>query len=149
MDSLLQTVTRSGTAARAQATLKRPDLYGKTGTTNDSVDAWFAGFQPTMTAVTWIGYDQPRNLGSRETGGGLALPIWIAFMDKALKGVPVAEPTVPPGVVNVSGEWLYEEYAHNSGVANLGLDGQAPGATAPGPSPAPEERNRILDLFRN
>ncbi|TXJ06906.1 MAG: penicillin-binding protein 1A, partial [Alicycliphilus sp.] len=125
MDSLLQTVTRSGTAARAQATLKRPDLYGKTGTTNDSVDAWFAGFQPTMTAVTWIGYDQPRNLGSRETGGGLALPIWIAFMDKALKGVPVAEPTVPPGVVNVSGEWLYEEYAHNSGVANLGLDGQA------------------------
>ena len=149
MDSLLQTVTRSGTAARAQATLKRPDLYGKTGTTNDSVDAWFAGFQPTMTAVTWIGYDQPRNLGSRETGGGLALPIWIAFMDKALKGVPVAEPTVPPGVVNVSGEWLYEEYAHNSGVANLRLDGQAPGATAPGPSPAPEERNRILDLFRN
>ena len=149
MDSLLQTVTRSGTAARAQATLKRPDLYGKTGTTNDSVDAWFAGFQPTLAAVTWIGYDQPRNLGSRETGGGLALPIWIGFMDKALKGVPVAEPTVPPGVVNVSGEWFYEEYAHNSGVANLGLDAQPPGAAAAGPAPAPEERNRILDLFRN
>ena len=86
MDSLLQEVTRAGTAARAQATLKRPDLYGKTGTTNDSVDAWFAGFQPTLTAVTWIGYDQPRNLGSRETGGGLSLPIWINFMEKALKG---------------------------------------------------------------
>jgi penicillin-binding protein 1A len=153
MDSLLQEVTRAGTAARAQATLKRPDLYGKTGTTNDSVDAWFAGFQPTLTAVTWIGYDQPRNLGSRETGGGLSLPIWISFMEKALKGVPVAETAVPPGVVNVGGEWFYEEYARNAGVANLGLNdggavagGAAPGQIAP---PAPEERNRILDLFRN
>ena len=153
MDSLLQEVTRAGTAARAQATLKRPDLYGKTGTTNDSVDAWFAGFQPTLTAVTWIGYDQPRNLGSRETGGGLSLPIWISFMEKALKGVPVAETAVPPGVVNVGGEWFYEEYARNAGVANLGLNdggaaasGAAPGQVAP---PAPEERNRILDLFRN
>ena len=69
MNSLLQEVTRSGTAARAQATLKRTDLAGKTGTTNDSVDAWFAGYQPTVAAVTWIGYDTPRNLGSRETGG--------------------------------------------------------------------------------
>jgi penicillin-binding protein 1A len=153
MDSLLQEVTRAGTAARAQATLRRPDLYGKTGTTNDSVDAWFAGFQPTLTAVTWIGYDQPRNLGSRETGGGLSLPIWISFMEKALKGVPVAETAVPPGVVNVGGEWFYEEYARNAGVANLGLNdggaaasGAAPGQVAP---PAPEERNRILDLFRN
>ncbi len=153
MDSLLQEVTRAGTAARAQATLKRPDLYGKTGTTNDSVDAWFAGFQPTLTAVTWIGYDQPRNLGSRETGGGLSLPIWIGFMEKALKGVPVAETAVPPGVVNVGGEWFYEEYARNAGVANLGLNdgGAAAGGAAPGQvaPPAPEERNRILDLFRN
>ena len=153
MDSLLQEVTRAGTAARAQATLKRPDLYGKTGTTNDSVDAWFAGFQPTLTAVTWIGYDQPRNLGSRETGGGLSLPIWINFMEKALKGVPVAETAVPPGVVNVGGEWFYEEYARNAGVANLGLGdgGAAGGGAAPGQvtTPAPEERNRILDLFRN
>ncbi|WP_367067681.1 penicillin-binding protein 1A [Oryzisolibacter sp. LB2S] len=147
MDSLLQEVARSGTAARAQATLRRPDLYGKTGTTNDSVDAWFAGFQPTLSAVTWIGYDQPRNLGSRETGGGLALPIWISFMDKALKGVPVAEPTVPPGVVNVSGEWFYDEYAHSAGVASLGMDAAAP--ADPTVAPAPEERNRILDLFRN
>ena len=153
MDSLLQEVTRAGTAARAQATLKRPDLYGKTGTTNDSVDAWFAGFQPTLTAVTWIGYDQPRNLGSRETGGGLSLPIWINFMEKALKGVPVAETAVPPGVVNVGGEWFYEEYARNAGVANLGLGdgGATTGGSAPGQvtTPAPEERNRILDLFRN
>jgi membrane peptidoglycan carboxypeptidase len=101
MNNLLQEVTRSGTAARAQATLKRTDLHGKTGTTNDSVDAWFAGYQPTLAAVTWIGYDKPRNLGSRETGGGLSLPVWINFMERALKGVPVMEPTVPPGVVNV------------------------------------------------
>lgn len=119
-DSLLQEVTRTGTAARAQATLKRPDIYGKTGTTNDAMDAWFAGFQPTIAAVTWIGYDTPRNLGSRETGGGLALPVWISFMERALKGVPVAEPTVPPGVVNVGGEWFYDEYARNGGVASVG-----------------------------
>ena len=151
MGSLLQEVTRSGTAARAQATLKRPDLYGKTGTTNDSVDAWFAGYQPTMAAVTWIGYDTPRNLGSRETGGGLSLPVWISFMERALKGVPVMEATVPPGVVNVGGEWFYEEYARNAGVSSVGLEdrtGSSP-ATAPQAPPPTEERNRILDLFRN
>lgn len=95
MDSLLQEVARSGTAARAQATLKRPDLYGKTGTTNDSMDAWFAGFQP-LAAITWVGYDTPRNLGDRETGGGLSLPIWISFMESALKGVSVAKFLYPP-----------------------------------------------------
>ncbi|RYE42959.1 MAG: penicillin-binding protein 1A [Hyphomicrobiales bacterium] len=151
MDSLLQEVTRSGTAARAQSTLKRPDLYGKTGTTNDAVDAWFAGFQPTVAAVTWIGYDTPRNLGSRETGGGLSLPIWISFMERALKGVPVAEPTVPPGVVNVSGEWFYEEYARNAGISSVGMEDQpaaVPGV-APSAPPPSEERSKILDLFRN
>jgi len=106
MDTLLQSITRAGTAAKAQAMLKRPDLYGKTGTTNDSLDAWFAGFQPTMTAISWIGYDTPRNLGDRETGGGLSLPIWINFMETAIKGVPVTDlATMPPaGIVNVGGE---------------------------------------------
>ena len=150
MNSLLQEVTRSGTAARAQATMKRPDLYGKTGTTNDSVDAWFAGYQPTIAAVTWIGYDTPRNLGSRETGGGLSLPVWINFMERALKGVPVMEPTVPAGVVNVGGEWFYDEYARNSGIPSVGLDDRsASPAVAPQAPPPTEERNRILDLFRN
>lgn len=150
MSSLLQEVTRTGTAARAQATIKRPDLYGKTGTTNDSVDAWFAGFQPTIAAVTWIGYDTPRNLGSRETGGGLSLPVWISFMERALKGVPVMEPTVPPGVVNVGGEWFYEEYARNAGVSSVGVDDRsASPAVAPQAPPPSEERSRILDLFRN
>jgi penicillin-binding protein 1A len=151
MNSLLQEITRSGTAARTQATLKRPDLYGKTGTTNDSVDAWFAGFQPTIAAVTWIGYDTPRNLGSRETGGGLSLPVWISFMEKALKGVPVMEPDAPPGVVNSGGEWFYEEKVRIPGIAGASLDDRS--ATAPNAAPvAPppqEERNRILDLFRN
>ena len=152
MTSLLQEVTRSGTAARAQATLKRTDLFGKTGTTNDSMDAWFAGFQPTLAAVTWIGYDTPRKLGSNETGGGLSLPVWISYMEHALKGVPVTQYTAPEGVVNTGGEWYYDEYSRGTGVASLGLDGkQGTGGSAPEVQALPpaEERNRILDLFRN
>ena len=151
MDSLLQEVTRSGTAASAQARLKRPDLYGKTGTTNDSMDAWFAGFQPTLAAVTWIGYDTPRKLGDRETGGGLSLPVWINFMEHALKGVPVTEPIVPEGVVNSGGEWFYTEYANNAGVTSVGTNDPsgAPEERQVLPLPPAEERNRILDLFRN
>ncbi|MBB3177307.1 penicillin-binding protein 1A [Variovorax sp. Sphag1AA] len=155
MDSLLQSVASGGTAAKAQATLKRTDLYGKTGTTNDSLDAWFAGFQPTMTAVAWIGYDTPRKLGDKETGGGLALPIWITYMETAIKGVPVAEVPAPAGVVNVGGEWYYDDYAPGRGVASLGVEaGPTPPAeaiSAPpiGAPPPPEERSKILDLFRN
>jgi penicillin-binding protein 1A len=142
MDSLLQEVTRSGTAARAQATLKRPDIYGKTGTTNDSMDAWFAGFQRNVVAVVWIGYDNPRKLGDRETGGGLALPVWIDYMSQTLKGVPVEEPTVPEGLVNLGGEWYYEEYTHGSGISSLGLEDKLP------VPPSEEEKKGILDLFR-
>ncbi len=150
MSSLLQEVTRSGTAASAQGSLKRPDLYGKTGTTNDSVDAWFAGYQPTLTAITWIGYDTPRNLGSRETGGGLSLPIWIEYMAQALKGVPVMEPPVPEGVVNVGGEWFYNEYASNNGVKSLGLnDAAAEEQPQVIPLPPADEKRKILDLFKN
>ncbi|HEY1103327.1 MAG TPA: penicillin-binding protein 1A [Burkholderiaceae bacterium] len=147
MTSLLQEVTRSGTAARAQATLKRPDIYGKTGTTNDSIDAWFAGYQATVAAVSWIGYDNPRKLGDRETGGGLSLPVWISYMQQVLKGVPVSEPAVPEGVVNVGGEWFYDEYAANAGVTTLGLDDPAAPAV-PQPPPSAEEKRSILDFFR-
>ena len=143
MTSLLQEVTRSGTAAKAQAALKRVDVYGKTGTTNDSNDAWFAGWQKNIVGVVWMGYDQPRKLGDRETGGGLSLPIWIDYMSTVLKGVPVQEPAPPEGVVNVGGEWFYEEYARGSGVSSVGLDEKSPTA------PSEEERNSILDLFRN
>jgi penicillin-binding protein 1A len=147
MSSLLQEVTRSGTAARAQATLKRPDIYGKTGTTNDSMDAWFAGYQQTITAVTWIGYDTPRKLGDRETGGGLSLPVWITFMETALKNVAVLEPTAPDGVVHLGGEWYYDEFAKGSGVTGLRLEE----ATEPGvpTQPPEEEKKKILDLFKN
>jgi penicillin-binding protein 1A len=123
MTSLLQEVTRSGTAARAQGTLKRPDIYGKTGTTNDAMDAWFAGYQPSLTAVVWIGYDNPRKLGDRETGGGLSLPVWINFMETALRGVPVSEPAVPEGVVSVGGNWMYEDYTNGGGISTLGSGG--------------------------
>jgi penicillin-binding protein 1A len=146
MTSLLQEVTRSGTAARAQATLKRPDIYGKTGTTNDSMDAWFAGYQQTLTAVTWIGYDTPRKLGDRETGGGLSLPIWISYMETALKNVPISEPAAPEGVLNVGGEWYYDEFARGAGVSGLGTDDKQNAAQ---PLPAPDEKKKILDLFKN
>jgi penicillin-binding protein 1A len=168
MTSLLQEVTRSGTAARAQATLKRADVYGKTGTTNDSIDTWFVGYQPTLTAAVWMGYDAPKKLGDRETGGGLSLPIWIRFMEHALKNVPVAEPAAPEGVINVNGEWMYDEYARGSGITTLGAHDStvAPGPARPGANPGPtgapaqtappaqvlppaDERKRILDLFKN
>ena len=142
MGTLLQEITRSGTAARAQGTLKRPDLYGKTGTTNDSMDTWFAGFQPTMAAVVWIGFDNPKKLGDRETGGGLSLPVWIEFMQHALKGVPVAELKPPSGAVQQGSYWMFEEFGGGGGVSSLGLEDPIPQA------PSPEERNSILDLFK-
>jgi penicillin-binding protein 1A len=125
VSSLLQEVTRTGTAARAQATLKRPDLYGKTGTTNEVVDAWFGGFQPGLVAVVWVGFDTPRSLGSRASGSALALPAWIEFMATALKDVPVQEVLPPDGLVQVDGEWRYAEWAEGGFVRSLGLDGDA------------------------
>lgn len=98
MDSLLKDVTRYGTAARV-ARLKRHDLAGKTGTTNEFVDAWFAGYQPNLVAIAWIGFDQPKTLGRNQTGGAVALPIWINYMEKMLKGVPEVSREMPPGIV--------------------------------------------------
>ena len=144
MTSLLQEVTRSGTAAKARVALKRDDIYGKTGTTNDSMDAWFAGYHRNLAAVVWIGYDTPRKLGDRETGGGLSLPVWISFMESALKNMPIMDAIAPEGVLYVSGDWYFEEYAKGSGVTSLGL-GNEKGGTLP----EPDEKKRILDLFRN
>jgi penicillin-binding protein 1A len=147
MDSLLQEVTRSGTAAKAQALLKRPDLYGKTGTTNDSMDAWFAGYTLHNVAVVWIGHDQPRKLGDHETGGGLALPVWIDYMSTALRNVPVEEPVPPEGVVNIDGEWFYEEYTPGTGVRELGAD-SPDGSTDGVPAPSSDDEKRgILNMF--
>ena len=124
VNSLLADVTRRGTAARAQATLQRPDLYGKTGTTNDAVDAWFAGFAPGAVAVAWMGYDDPAGLGEGESGGGLALPIWIDTLARMLKGVgvqPLADYLPAEGIVQADGDWRYAEWADGGYVQRVGL----------------------------
>jgi penicillin-binding protein 1A len=105
MDSLLQEVTKSGTAASARPALGRADIAGKTGTTNESMDAWFAGYQSDVVAVAWMGFDKPKSLGDRETGGGLALPMWIRYMKTALNGVPESTRPVPAGVAQQDGDW--------------------------------------------
>jgi penicillin-binding protein 1A len=124
MDSMMQDVTRYGTAASV-AKLGRRDLAGKTGTTNDFVDGWFCGYQPGLVGVAWMGFDQPKTLGKNQTGGRIALPIWIDYMGKALKGVPEAQRTVPEGIVSArsdadpsappaargSAEFFYREFA--------------------------------------
>jgi penicillin-binding protein 1A len=120
MDSLMQEVVRSGTATRALA-LGRSDLAGKTGTTNDSHDAWFAGYNSSISAVAWVGYDQPRKLGDRETGGGLALPIWIDYMKTAVGKTPVSPRNIPTGVVNINGEFFTQENRPGVGIASVGL----------------------------
>ena len=125
VNTLLRDVTLRGTAARAQAQLQRSDLYGKTGTTNDAVDAWFAGWAPGAVAVGWVGYDEPRSLGERESGGGLALPIWIDSMARLLRGVPVQPLEPPDGVVAVGGDWRFSEFADGGFLPRLG------GATGP------------------
>jgi penicillin-binding protein 1A len=100
MDSMMHDVIRYGTGARAMA-LGRFDLAGKTGTTNDYVDAWFAGYHPTLCAVAWMGFDQPKKLGTNETGSVAALPIWMDYMSKALVGAPVMVMNAPEGVVSL------------------------------------------------
>lgn len=118
MDSMLRDVVRFGTATKALS-LKRPDIAGKTGTTNDSMDAWFAGYQSKIVGVAWMGYDQPRNLGNRETGGGLALPIWISYMQRALRDIPIMERPVPNGVIQAEGDYFYVENPPNSALRHL------------------------------
>ena len=99
MDSMMRDVVRKGTATRAATALKRSDLAGKTGTTNDYVDAWFCGYQPSVVGVAWIGFDQPKRLGNGETGGSAALPIWIGYMETALKGIPEMHREAPEGLI--------------------------------------------------
>lgn len=144
MSSLLNDVTLSGTAAKAQALLKRPDIYGKTGTTNDAVDAWFTGYHPTLATAVWMGYDKPRSLGGGASGGALALPIWIDFMGAALKAVPVVQPPAPPaGLSRVNDEWLYTEWVDGGGWVSSISD--AGGTQYAGP---PTLLDALNDLFK-
>ena len=106
IDSLLKNVIKNGSAAKAQV-LNRPDIAGKTGTTNNAVDAWFAGYQNRIVAVSWIGFDQPKNLGSREFGGGLALPVWINYMQTALRNQLIEDRPMPSSITIVDGDYQY------------------------------------------
>ena len=109
MHTLLNGVAREGTGRRAGAALQRYDIGAKTGTTNDAVDAWFVGYAGNLVAAGWVGYDQPKPLGSRETGGGLALPIWVDYMKSALKNVPEFTRDQPVDVVERNGLFFYAD----------------------------------------
>ena len=145
MDSMMHDVVRRGTATRALA-LKRGDLAGKTGTTNDYIDAWFCGYQPTVVGIAWIGFDQPKRMGSGETGGAAALPIWIGYMEQALKGVPESWQDTPEGLTTViandpSGktgkELIYKEHLP----APPADDDEA----TPGPAPVQDAQPKAVD----
>jgi penicillin-binding protein 1A len=125
MDSMLQQVVRSGTGAMATKKLGRPDLAGKTGTTSDALDGWFAGYSENLVAVSWMGYDDPKSLGSREFGATLALPAWIDYMRVALKGKPIYQRPVPDGITQRDNEWIYSEFAENGAVTSIGMEDQA------------------------
>jgi penicillin-binding protein 1A len=147
MYSMMQDVIRGGTGARAMA-LGRSDLAGKTGTTNDQMDAWFAGFQRNLTAIVWVGFDLPRSLGPNETGAVAALPIWISYMGTVLKSVPEESPVMPVGVtcarINPD-TGLREPETTKGGIQecfyheNVPPEGDAspPAEAGPGPEPGP------------
>jgi penicillin-binding protein 1A len=147
MTSLMREVVRSGTATAA-LTLGRGDLAGKTGTTNDHFDAWFAGFNPELVAVSWIGFDNPADLGNNETGGRAALPIWMGYMGKVLKGRPEKPLEPPDGVVAIAlpgelgkdGKQLFE-FAYAESAANLG---EGPAALREANRPSEEVKNQIF-----
>ena len=122
MDDLLRGVATYGTAARARQVIKRNDIAGKTGTTNDSVDAWFSGYTPQLVGVAWLGYDQPKSLGSRETGGGAALPIWLGYMTNALKAFPEEKRApMPEGLIVDGNNFYFTEFPPGQSVSRIGL----------------------------
>jgi penicillin-binding protein 1A len=145
MDSMLRDVARSGTGAAAAQKLARIDIAGKTGTTSDAVDGWFAGYGANVAAVAWMGYDEPKSLGGREFGATLALPIWIDYMRVALAAKPVRERAMPEGVMREDGDLIYAEYAGSTDFKTIDIDAlpapqsdleQPPPLT---PAPAPTE----------
>jgi len=165
MTSLLQSVAQKGTGAGTNV-LHRTDLAGKTGTTNEARDGWFSGFQHTLVAVVWMGYDQPKSLGSREFGAQLALPIWVDYMGHALRGVPQYVDPVPAGLVNINDEIYFDNFTPGNGlITNVGMtedtipvpvdsNGLPAGVTPPAPVPSnppvdDSEKQQILDLFKH
>jgi len=141
VDSMLRDVTRYGTGAAATKQLARADLAGKTGTTSDSVDGWFAGYAGNVIAVSWMGYDDPKSLGGREFGATVAMPIWIDYMRVALAKRPEQERAVPEGLVNDSGDWMFTEFAEQPALRTIDV------ALAPPPAPdAPPEIDPLTGL---
>ena len=126
MDSMLHEVVVSGTGAMASARLKRNDLAGKTGTTSDAVDGWFAGYGENVVAVSWMGYDQPRSLGSHEFGATLALPIWIDYMRQALADKPQTDRKRPAGLSYIDADWVYDEFSGDKGIRSLDIEEESP-----------------------
>lgn len=108
MYTIMQDVVRRGTGARANA-LGRRDIAGKTGTTNDNKDAWFAGFNPDLVGVVYIGFDKPRSMGRAGFGGTIALPVWVEYMRYALNGMPQKPMPVPARIVRNGGEYFLQE----------------------------------------
>jgi penicillin-binding protein 1A len=119
---MLREVTLTGTAAAASQKLGRKDLAGKTGTSSDAFDGWFAGYGGPTTAVAWMGYDEPQSLGAREFGATLALPIWMDYMRSAVAGQPTFTMTQPVGVSQAEGDWMLDEFANTGAVRTLDLD---------------------------
>jgi penicillin-binding protein 1A len=140
MDTMMREVTRSGTGG-AVARLGRPDLAGKTGTSSDAVDGWFAGYGGGIVAVSWMGYDDSKSLGGKEFGATVALPIWIDYMRVAMQSRPPQERPAPVGLTQVNGEWLYDEFTGDAARHSLDMDEEPAGAEnvepATGGAPAP------------
>src|SRR5207244_422856 len=140
MDSMMHDVTRRGTASAATVKLKRYDIAGKTGTTNDNVDAWFCGYHPTLVTIAWIGFDQPKKLGGGETGAHAALPFWISFMEKALAGVPESTMEIPDGLTAITAHdpqrGPVKEMIYSEGLPTA----PEPEGTPPAPVPPAEAR---------
>jgi penicillin-binding protein 1A len=137
-DSMLRDVTRYGTGADATKKLARRDIAGKTGTTSDSMDGWFAGYGANVVGVAWMGYDEPKSLGGREFGATLALPIWIDYMRVALAKRPEEERKTPEGVVRQDDDWIYAEHAGTTEFKTIDVEAApvAPAEAAP-PEPVP------------
>ena len=139
MDSMLREVARSGTGAGATRKLGRNDIAGKTGTTSDAVDGWFAGYSGGIVAVAWMGYDEPKSLGGREFGATLAMPIWIDYMQTALASRPQITRAVPAGLSQIDGEWMYDEFIDMNAVRTLDMDSETPTDPAAVPDALPVE----------
>ncbi|MDB5842250.1 MAG: mrcA [Herminiimonas sp.] len=154
MDSMLRDVVRAGTGYLAGQKLARRDLAGKTGTTNDAMDGWFAGYGGDVVGVAWMGYDQPKSLGGREFGSTLALPIWVDYMREALRGKPEAQRPVPAGLVQVDGDWKYQEYLQRDAVRSVDVEEERKGFWDRLFRPAPavpkedeKEKKRMQELY--